>query len=522
MSLPCVGAFAGIVDTPDWMPPNGWDKLCSPGSIKVTPGVNRRDYEAQGTCWINVAKDKTDYNQQSWALADITVSGFFSLKDNSFRERLAIKTPTGPVAITIIGTCNGDPWASKAICSNKTSPYTALQNDFSWYLNRSQQGPLSSLVFSQDLIQGMLSKQESKPPVAPVGLDAVRWPTNGGKSAIGNISWRAGDMSNNQWVMQFDIEYANYADATFTKAGQRVGLGPKQNMSAAEANRVYVFSTPFALQSGTDYYFRICAVNDAGRQCSAAVKTREATRAEQAGVASHLHTSVGMLGGQPAGSPTAPGGRNAAGGTGAGITGHSGGAAGGGRTGGFGSKRPTVAAAAPAAAGGATPGVAGAAGKPDLAVAREGMLVNDRPVAWNATNRLVLQADASHHCPVRVSFRYSNLGKAAAANVIAEVRDSLEPTQAIATNTSASLAPGQSAGVSGATKIAVTPTEAKVVMTALVHETGAVQDANLSNNRGAITLYVLCQTNGGGTITPARAAAPTAVGRVHTPPLGTH
>ncbi len=500
-----------VSDDPIWSPPNGWAQLCSPSSINVTPSATARNYVAHGTCWINVAQDKSDPKKQSWSQVQITAEGFFSLRDHSFREKLTFNTPSGPRSVTSTGTCDNDPWASTANCSDKNNPAAYLQNNFSWRTGGMPQGPLSPLVFSQNLVQSMLSKKESKPPVAPVGLDAVRWPTNGGKSAIGNVSWRAGDMSNNQWVIQFDVEYANYADSTFTKAGARVGLGPTQNMSGAEANRVYVFSTPFALQSGTSYYFRVCAVNDAGRQCSAAVKAREPSRTELASVASNIHTSAGLAGGQSVSPPTAsPGGgvrklggaRNSGGTTGGGA-------------GSPASQRPAVVATtAPAMAGGAKPGIAGAPAKPDLAVAREGILVNDRPVAWSAMNRLVLHTDASNTCPIRVSLRYMNLGKAAATNVTAEVRDSLQPTQPIATNTTATLGAGQSASVSGVGKIAASPSTTKVVVTGLVHENGNVQDANVSNNRGTITLEVQCQASGGGTITPAHGPAPTAVGGI--------
>lgn len=521
MSYPYVGAFASV-DTSryegQWLPPGGWDKLCSPSSINVTPGVNNRSYVARGTCWINVAQDKTDAEQQSWGQAQVTANGFYSLKDHSFRETLTVNTPSGSKSVAFTGTCNDDPWAAKATCSNKNSPAAYLQSTFSWYFGTSQ-GPLSSFVFSPDLIQSMLSKHESKPPVAPVGLDAVRWPSNGGKSAMGNIKWRAGDMSDNKWVLGFDIEYANYADSTFTKAGRRVGPGPKQNMSAADANLVYLFSTPFALQAGRDYFFRVCAVNDAGRQCSAAVKARQPTQMELASVASNIRPSAGMLGKQPVSPPTAPtGAKGGSGGFGSALTGNRGGATGGGAAGGnapggFGSQRPTmVARNAPTAIGGATPGTSGSSAKPDLAVAREGLLVNDRAMAWNATSRLVLHPDASHTCPVHVSFRYTNLGKVAAANVAAEIRDSLQPTQPIATNSVASLAPGQFSNVSGIAKVNAAPTETKVTVTAIVHESGKMLDPNVSNNRGVITLDVLCQASDAGGLAPAGAHAPTSIG----------
>ena len=506
MFYPYVGAFALISDTPSWVPPS-YPDFCSPTSINVTPSVNNRAYVARATCWINVAQDKTDASQQSWSQAQVTANGFYSLRDNSFRETLTVNAPSGSRSVTFTGTCTDDPWATKASCSDKSTPFAYLQSNFSWYFG-APQGPLSASVFSPDLVQAMLSKKKSKPPLAPVGLDAVRWPVNGGKSAVGNVKWRAGDMSDNKWVLQFDIEYANYADSTFTKAGRRVGPGPKQGMSGADANLVYVFSTPFALQNGSDYFFRVCAVNDAGRQCSAPVKTREPTRMELASVASNIHPSAGILGKQPASPPTAPpSARRTTGGFGAALTGKAGGATGGGgKTGGtaagssglgvFGSKRPvTVAGSAPTGIGGATPGSAGAgsAAKPDLAAAREGMLVNDRATAWNTTNRLLLHPDASHTCPVHLSFRYTNLGKAAAANVIAEIRDSLQPAQPIATNTIASLAPGQSSTVSGIAKIKPGLGHKNVTISAIVHESGKPLDTNASNNRGAINLDVLCK-----------------------------
>lgn len=523
---PGTSAFALISDSSISVPPpNGWDQVCSPASIDVTPGTRTRTYLARGTCWINTAQDKTDANKQSWTQAQVTANGVYSLHDNSFRETLTINKPSGPATVSFTGTCDNDPWASKANCSDKNSPNGFLTETFGWIVTGKAQGPLSPLVFSPGLVQSLLEKKESKPPVAPVGLDAVRWPTNGGKSAIGNVKWRAGDMSNNQWVLQFDIEYSNYADSTFTKAGARVGLGPKQNMSGADANRVYVFSTPFALQSGTDYYFRVCAVNDAGRQCSAAVKARQPSKMELASVASSIHTSAGLAGGQSISPPTAPPGAGGMSGVrklggirrlgGAGNVGGTPGTTPGGRTGGLGSQRPTVVAkTAPRSLGGTTPAIAGGAAKPDLAVAREGMLVNDRPVAWSGMNRLVLHTDASNTCPIRVSLRYMNLGKAAATNVTAEVRDSLQPTQPLATNTMATLTPGQSASVSGIGKIAASPSTTRVVVTGLVRENGNTQDANVTNNRGTITLEVLCQAGGVGTLTPAHASMPRTVGGI--------
>lgn len=532
-SYPYVDAVALISDDASWDPPShNWNQLCSPSSINVTPGVNSRTYVARGTCWINIAQDKTDPNLQSWRQAQVTANGFYSLKDQSFREILTVNTPSGTRSLTFTGTCNDDPWATKATCSDKNDPSAYLRANFSWVFQLPQ-GPLSAAMFSPDLVQAMLSKHESKPPVAPVGLDAVRWPVNGGKSAVGNIKWRAGDMSDNKWVLGFDIEYANYADSTFTKAGRRVGPGPKQNMSAADANLVYLFSTPFALQAGRDYFFRVCAVNDAGRQCSAAVKVRQPTQMELASVASNIHTAGGMLGKQPVSQPTAPtAAKGTSGGFGAALIGNRGGTTGaGGKTGGaatvnngpgaFGSKRPvTVARNAPTAIGGPAPGM-GAAAKPDLAVAREGILINDRTMAWNTTTRLVLHPDASHTCPVHVSFRYTNLGKAAAANVIGEVRDSLQPAQPVATNSVATFAPGQFSTVSGIVKVNATPAETRVGITALVHGGATSPDANAANNRGTVTLEVSCQANGTGTLAPAAVHAPTSIGAPGAKRLGT-
>ena len=536
-------AFALVSDGSFAYPPGGWKQLCTGDSITVIPRTaSSRDYRGNGTCWINTAQDKSDASKQSWVQVPVRVNGNFDLNSKKFVESLTFNTSSGAKKVGVNGTCADDPWLTSATCS-ASNPNQLLYANFGWASGGLglPPGPMSRNVFGADLVQSLLNKQESKPPLAPVGLDSVRWPAGNGE--VGEVKWRAGDMSDNKWVLQFDIEYANYADSTFTKAGQRVGPGPKKNMSAADANLTYVFMTPFKLQ-GSDYYFRVCANNDAGRQCSAPVLARKPTMQEQAStLGNKMRVGTGIMplagGNTPntagAGKPSGPvalgagrSGSSTGGGStppasattkevtprvfGAALIAKSGGTAG---TGGAGSGGTTGGIGGTPGGGGATPGFSGpGSNKPDLAVASDGIQVNDRTMTSSATNRLALHADASNTCAVRVSFRYSNLGKVAAKNVIAELRDSLQPAQTIATSTVPTLTPGQSSTISGIKKISVTTTEEKVTYTAIVVEKGQLKDdSNVSNNRGAITLYVLCQANSGtGTITAAPIHAPTAVG----------
>ena len=61
-------------------------------------------------------------------------------------------------------------------------------------------------LFGNGLIAALLAKQASSPPLAPVDIDAVRWPEEGG--TVGRIFWRAPDVSGNNWILAYDIEQA--------------------------------------------------------------------------------------------------------------------------------------------------------------------------------------------------------------------------------------------------------------------------------------------------------------------------
>lgn len=301
-------AFAMIPDG-SATPPNGWDHLCSPQSITVTPRPTSRLYSATATCWVNLSSDKSSDNSsdsQQWVQAQTTMRGqYFLSTPYRFREAITVNLPKGAVTITVNGSaCSDDPWATQATCgANYAAAMQSAAVNFGWtFIGPSvgdavHQGPLSRVLFDPSLVQAQLKKQESNPPDAPGGVQAVLWPTQDGRSAIANISWHAGDMSNNKWVFTFDIESTQFADGTFTNAGHRVGPGPKQNMSAADANRVYVFTPTASLQNGGTYFFRVCSVNDAGRQCSAPVQSRMPTQQEKMARAGGMHVaSGGMLG----------------------------------------------------------------------------------------------------------------------------------------------------------------------------------------------------------------------------------
>ena len=313
---PSSQASAGVPDPRYATPPNGWDHLCSPESITLTPRPTSRAYVAAARCWINVAQDKTSDSSadtQQWVQAQATMQGRYFLNNQKFHEVITVNTQGGPRTFTVDGACADDPWATQATCNGDSSKARqAMSANLGWiglgYSGNSNvsQVPFSRVVFDPAVVQAQLKKFESSPPMAPVGVEGVRWPTQGGKTDVGDITWRAGDMSDNKWVLMFDIEYSQYTDGTFTNAGHRVGPGPKQNMSAADANRVYVFSAPAALQSGTDYYFRVCAVNDAGRQCSAPVQARKPTQQEKMARSGGMHVAGGIV--APSGANGAAGG----------------------------------------------------------------------------------------------------------------------------------------------------------------------------------------------------------------------
>ena len=481
-------AFAGVTDDTSTTPPGGWKQLCAGNSIKVTPQTdNRRHYQADGTCWMNTAQDKTHLDHQTWVQVRVSLNGTYDLSGRKFNESVAVNTPSGARTVGTSGVCSDDPWITNATCS-ATDPSQNLNVNFGWHTLGLKPGPLSRNVFSADLVQAILNKQESKPPLAPLGLDSVRWPVASGE--MGEVKWRAADMSDNKWVLQFDIEYANYADATFTKAGQRVGPGPKKNFSAADANTFYVFMTPFKLQT-SNYYFRVCASNDAGRECSAPVLARKPTKQELMAAVGNAHVAAGPIT-PPAGSGTpAAGGAKPTGPVALG-TGRPGVSTGGNAPTAIGTARsigPVAGVAPRPSGGGDKPGTVAI---PDLAVGR-GMTVHDQMIAWGGMANLALRADATLECPLAMSFQYMNVGKGPATNVTAEIRDNLHPTQPVATQSVASLTAGQSSTVGGVLKVGAQPAPRQVIVAARVHEAGKIQETNTANDHGSVTLNVTCR-----------------------------
>jgi hypothetical protein len=560
---PSLQASAGVPDPRYATPPNGWDHLCSPESITLTPRPTSRVYQASATCWVNTAQDKTSDSSadtQNWIQAHATMQGRYFLNNQSFREVITVNMQGGPRSFTINGSCADDPWATQAKCNGDSSnARQAMSANLGWiglgYSGNSDisQVPFSRVIFDPAVVQAQLKKFESNAPVAPVGVDAVRWPTQGGKSDLGDISWRAGDMSDNKWVLTFDIEYSQYTNGTFTNAGHRVGPGPKQNMSAADANRVYVFSAPTALQSGTDYYFRVCAVNDAGRQCSAPVQARKPTQQEKMARSGGMHVAGGIVASSGANGAGGGGAPHATGpialgtarpgatpGNGAGApsgskgptalgtarptapialgtahpgapTGSNGGATGGARLAGgspptsIGGSKPgtTGGGAAPTAIGiqrpiGPVAGIAhpgaqpGAVAFPDLAIGPV-MMVHDQRVTWGSATTLNLRADATHTCPLPMSFQFRNAGNGPAHNVTAEIRDGLNAMQPVAVQNLASMVVGQSSSVGGVWKVGLLPTPRAVMVEARVREAGGIHEKNVANNHGTVTLNLTCK-----------------------------
>jgi hypothetical protein len=570
---PCLSAFASVNrEDAGAGPPNGWDHLCTPQSISVSPRTTSREYSASATCWVNMASDKASLDNQDWVQAQATMTGRYFMSSNRFSEAVTLNLQSGPVKISEIGTvCGDDPWATQATCSvDTTRAFESMYNHFGWRYGSTysdvmkSNAPLSRSLFDAALVQAQLHKQASSPPSAPGGVQAVIWPAQDGKSAIGNISWHAGDMSGNKWVLMFDIESSQFSDGTFINSGHRSGLGPKQNMSAADANRLYIFTPTASLQIGGTYFFRVCAVNDAGRQCSAPVQARAPTQQERmtsggmhvvaGGILTPIGTNPpgggnpggpvalgtarprigGFAGSAPAGGGTPAGGnhttplggarpigpvalgglRPAGGGTPAGGSNPTGGSGGSGGSGGL-----TPAGAPPTSiggnrpgepAGGGAPGIAlrrplgpvarmeprggtqpGAVGIPDLTVDRA-MLVRGRPIAWGSTVALTLRADATHTCPVPMSFHFRNAGSGPAQNVTAALRDSQNPMQPIAAETLASMTVGQAATVGGVLKVEAAPAARTLVVVAGVHEAGKIHEKDVANNHGSISLNVTC------------------------------
>jgi len=177
-----------------------------------------------------------------------------------------------------------------------------LYRSFGWTFTPPP-GPLSRNVFGPGLIQALLSNQESKPPLAPVDLDAVRWPATDGKGTVGRVFWRVPDVSGNRWILRFDVEASmNSADSAYVKVGQVSGPGATTNLSPGQIAKL--FWTPSKLQAA-EYYFRVCSLNDVGRQCSASVKARNPTQAELMGTESHKFTTA-SIGGKSGSTPTVP------------------------------------------------------------------------------------------------------------------------------------------------------------------------------------------------------------------------
>ena len=81
-----------------------------------------------------------------------------------------------------------------------------------------------------------------------------------------------------------------------------MGPGAKSSLAPRDVSRF--FYTPSKLGGGPDY-FRVCSVNDAGRQCSGSILSRQPTRAELMAVSQRSHVSFGMVSG---GTPPAAGG----------------------------------------------------------------------------------------------------------------------------------------------------------------------------------------------------------------------
>jgi hypothetical protein len=299
-------AEALVDDTPMYSPPNGWNQLCAGNTIDVKPTPGARLYTGTGTCWINLAEDKSDPNKQNWVRSAVTLDGRYVMQRSVFEEKLTFTLPTGTVPVTRSGSCVDDPWEKGGQCGS--SPINVdLGRSFGWTLQLAN-GPLSANVFGPALVSAMLAKQASVTPLAPVDVDAVRWPEANG--TVGRIFWRAPDVSGNRWILVYEIEHASSPDSAFAVAGRVVGPGAKSSLSPKDVSRY--FYTPTTLGAGADY-FRVCATNDAGRQCSGAIVARQPTRTELMAVGPRQRVNVVMgAGGSPpiaAGGapPTAPG-----------------------------------------------------------------------------------------------------------------------------------------------------------------------------------------------------------------------
>lgn len=542
------------------MPTPPANPACSASSAQMTPGLNVNQYTFSGNCWINLAADKFDVDHPSWYMSKVSATGSYNSQNQNLSETMTFSTPSGPITVNNSAWCDADPWMTPEDCtldpeSLRSAVRGAVGLDPGNMSGR--RGPLSLIVVSPTIIHALISKQESKPPRPPVNVDPVVWPVDNGKSTRVTLTWRAGDMSGNRWVMQFDVQQSTQktdSDSAYSTAGQVLGLGPKPSFSTSDANRTFVFTLPSEVKPIGNYYFRICARNDADTQCSSPVPARQPTKQEQMARVSGMHVVTGSIGsdhGNPAPrsndrtGPIALGGRQgtpeaggSAGARGAiplggaqqrgpvplGVRpGTSGGSGGGAAAGGNGTGPLTPAGnGAPTGVGGpnssqgpvrlgmarsavpnATPmtqpgSPAGAGGRPgmvaipDLAIGR-GMLVHDRLVAWGGTSTVALRADATHQCPLPVSFQYMNAGNGPATNVSAEILDSLAPTPPVASQNLASMTAGQSGTLSGVMRIGAQAAPRQIKVLANVREAGTIHETNKANDHGVITLNVTCR-----------------------------
>jgi hypothetical protein len=291
------GAYALVSDSSPAYPPDGWQNVCAAQSLDAKPTVASREYTGTGTCWVNMAQDKSDSSKQNWIRVAVTLKGVYALQSSTFAEDLSFALPTGTVPVTTRGPCSEDPWAKGGQCG--ASPTNIdLYRSFGWPPPNNN-GPLSRNVFGSGLVAALLSKQLSSPPLAPVDLDPVRWPEPEG--TVGRIFWRTPDVSGNRWILAYDIEYASSPDSAFTNAGRVMGPGATTNLTPRDISRYFYTSLKL---SDAPYYFRVCSVNDAGRQCSAPKVARQPTPAELMVVSRTRRVAGSAL----AGSPPAAGG----------------------------------------------------------------------------------------------------------------------------------------------------------------------------------------------------------------------
>jgi hypothetical protein len=299
-------ARAWVSDSPILTPPDGWQHLCVGNTITLTPSVSERVYTGTGVCWINIAQgNRQDPQTQNWHRVPVRFEGGYALQQQRFRETIVVDTPTGKVTVATGSACSDDPWLKGAACGIVT-PNVDLAASFGWALKTQQDGPLSRGVFDPAVILALTSKQASSTPNAPVDLDAVRWPEPEGK--VGRIFWRAPDVSGNKWILAYDVEYSSSPDSAFAAGGKVMGPGAKSTLSPKDIPRFFYTTFPVG---DSPYYFRVCSVNDAGRQCSAAKALRAPTQGELMAISSHAKVAGGALlggGSQPpaAGAPGVP------------------------------------------------------------------------------------------------------------------------------------------------------------------------------------------------------------------------